>query len=176
MSNPNPIEELAQLQAAYRQAVESKGQAVLDYLFKDLFDAAPSVQGVVWEQYTPYFNDGDACVFSIGEPRFLIRNDNPVVEGISSWYGDDYDEEDGLVAVNEYEADQFVNYEWEGTWPNRTRKVIPISDLKTELYGHLEKVTSGFGAVQDVLENLFGDHVRIRATRNGYEVTEYDHD
>lgn len=172
----NPIEELAELQKAYREAVESKGQAVLDYLFKDLFDSAPSVEGVVWEQYTPYFNDGDACVFSIGEPRFLIKNNDPVVEGVTSWYGDDYDEEDDDVSLSEYEASQFVNYEWDGSWPNRTRRVIPISDLKTELYEHLEKVETGFGAVTDVLENLFGDHVRIKATRSGYDVTEYDHD
>ncbi len=172
----NPIEELAELQKAYREAVESKGQAVLDYLFKDLFESAPAVQGVVWEQYTPYFNDGDACVFSIGEPRFLIQNDDPAVEGVSSWYGDDYDDEDGLVAVNEYEAYQFTNYEWEGTYPNRVRKILPISDVKAELFDHLQKVTTGFGAVTDVLENLFGDHVRIKATRSGYDVTEYDHD
>jgi len=31
--------------------------------FKEIFESCPELVGVRWTQYTPYFNDGDACNF-----------------------------------------------------------------------------------------------------------------
>lgn len=41
----------------------------------DLLDAIVAldeVHSVQWDQYTPYFNDGDACYFNINEARVLF--------------------------------------------------------------------------------------------------------
>jgi hypothetical protein len=35
--------------------------------FKTVFAEYPNVTRLVWTQYTPYFNDGDPCVFSVND-------------------------------------------------------------------------------------------------------------
>ena len=32
----------------------------------------PALKAIRWNQYTPYFNDGDPCTFSVGEVMFLV--------------------------------------------------------------------------------------------------------
>ena len=32
---------------------------------KDLFEKYPEAESFSWQQYTPYFNDGDECTFSV---------------------------------------------------------------------------------------------------------------
>lgn len=41
-----------------------KGQELLNFEFKNLFADFPDMDSFGWRQYTPYFNDGDECVFS----------------------------------------------------------------------------------------------------------------
>lgn len=54
------------------------------------------VDSVRWEQYTPYFNDGDPCYFSVGEARvkFAEYDEGEDDEGD---YGDGY--------LSDYEID-----------------------------------------------------------------------
>lgn len=56
---------------ARRQALEDElrknGESLLRQHFTKLFAAVPTLQAVKWTQYTPYFNDGDACVFGVNE-------------------------------------------------------------------------------------------------------------
>lgn len=40
------------------------GEAFYNEL-KPLFEKYPEVNTINWSQYTPYFNDGDECVFSV---------------------------------------------------------------------------------------------------------------
>lgn len=35
---------------------------------QELFEAYPELESFGWKQYTPYFNDGDACTFSVHYP------------------------------------------------------------------------------------------------------------
>lgn len=38
---------------------------------KELFEKNPELGLIEWEQYTPYFNDGDTCTFGVYEPNFV---------------------------------------------------------------------------------------------------------
>lgn len=51
---------------------------------KILFDANPTLESFGWEQYTPYFNDGDECTFS-------AHTDEPNVNGRDGYdfYGEE---------------------------------------------------------------------------------------
>jgi hypothetical protein len=66
-------------------------------------DALEECDYIFWTQYTPGFNDGDACLFSASEPVFL-KTDKRMDEIISSVrddpYGDD-EELDGIVSFRE---------------------------------------------------------------------------
>lgn len=64
--------------------VEKQYQAAFSELCKDFFAKYPNVHSFRWNQYTPYFNDGDVCYFNRyqTEVRFNTKVD------------EDYDEEE----------------------------------------------------------------------------------
>ena len=51
---------------AAKKEMQAKGKDAIHAAFKELFAARPEVLAVTWKQYTPYFNDGDTCEFSVG--------------------------------------------------------------------------------------------------------------
>jgi len=53
-------EHMRKLQEAFREVT------------KEFFNETP-VQAVIWTQYTPYFNDGEECVFGVNDPIFVIK-------------------------------------------------------------------------------------------------------
>lgn len=40
---------------------------------KEFFKKFPEARTVSWNQYTPYFNDGDECVFSVNEYSVTVN-------------------------------------------------------------------------------------------------------
>lgn len=69
--------ELEQLKAKHLE----KSKAMFTDVAKQLFEKHAVLQSFRWTQYTPYFNDGDECVFS-------ARVDQPDMNGM-----DYYDDE-----------------------------------------------------------------------------------
>lgn len=50
---------------AAQEEVKRRGKKAVGALFKAFFAANPKVTAVGWTQYTPHFNDGEACVFGL---------------------------------------------------------------------------------------------------------------
>ena len=119
--------------------IKREGQQAIAAAFKEVFDAYPELESVSWTQYTPYFNDGDACTFAVHD------FDSAVV--------------DGEEVEEPYYADK-------------------DSPLKPGLVKALSKLNNSIGAsaMSDTMELIFGDHAKVTATRNGFEVDEYSHD
>src|SRR5262245_41017142 len=67
-----------------KKEMAQAGKEALAVEFKRLFEEWPEAQAIRWTQYTPYFNDGEPCVFSV--------NDAYVKTG-----SEDGDYEDGFV-------------------------------------------------------------------------------
>lgn len=60
------IIERARTAMAVAKAEGAKAvKAALAEHVKPIFEAHPTIEAVGWRQYTPYFNDGDACVFGL---------------------------------------------------------------------------------------------------------------
>lgn len=60
----NSIDNIRAEYEKIRQEMVAKAKASLSTIYKSLMDRYPEVKSVSWRQYTPYFNDGDTCVFS----------------------------------------------------------------------------------------------------------------
>ena len=66
-------------------------QAELKTVFKAVFAEYPNVTRLTWRQYTPYFNDGDPCVFSVHDLEVFdetctISDEDDYEEGVDvSW-------------------------------------------------------------------------------------------
>jgi hypothetical protein len=64
------------------------------------------VERVYWTQYTPYFNDGDTCYFSVNELCFSVFGD----EDASEYEGTYFYNEDDLVKA-EQDLNEAIAYE-----------------------------------------------------------------
>ncbi len=90
-----------------RKVVKKQAKDFFSEASKDLFEKYPELISFRWTQYTPYFNDGDPCVFSAnaeypylngGEDEFFPDKDEPlnkagkaVVKLLKNFENDDYE-------------------------------------------------------------------------------------
>lgn len=58
--------ELNALMADFNEKMKLEFRELTKFFFEET-----GIQAVVWDQYTPGFNDGDPCVFTIGEMYFI---------------------------------------------------------------------------------------------------------
>ena len=118
-------------------------QAVLD---------DPNVVEFGWTQYTPYFNDGDPCEFSVyglwlRTPEDVGYDDNR--------YALELDDHRTMGGYNSVRAKKY-----QGTW-----------DTARALDNLIQS-----GAFNEVLLETFGDHAYITVRKDKIEVEAYSHD
>ena len=135
--------------------------------------AFPEVHSVRWEQYTPYFNDGEPCEFSTGEIYLKMIWDVSTSEEdedeyeYADGYRDGYDLYDYKPGTS-YPYDKENDMVWHFAHPDGV--AFP------ELAKAWIAFTDSFGAHQVLLHKTFGDPAQVTADRNGYSVDFYDHD
>lgn len=156
------FDELTALKEAYDKKLSEEGEDAVKELFKEFFDKHPEVDNVHWTQYTPYFNDGDPCYFSVHEFYLALGE----VEEEESEGEEDEESEESDEDEDEDDYDYDEEYDSWGLSQSDNPKLKQIG----EDLGTLQEIPD------DVLEHVFGDHVRITATREGFDVDEYSHD
>jgi hypothetical protein len=67
------LEALSKVKEEYEAKIKAEGEAALKEGLKSFFEANPNIEAVRWTQYTPHFNDGDACVFGVHEPSAQLK-------------------------------------------------------------------------------------------------------
>lgn len=68
----------AQLKELRRKKCELS-QSSFGAMVAEVFKLSDEIESIGWEQYTPYFNDGDTCEFSVhSDTESLIINDEHV--------------------------------------------------------------------------------------------------
>lgn len=116
-------------------------------LLSEFVKANPQVKAVKWTQYTPYFNDGEPCEFSVHEPYFYFD-------------GDDVEEDEGT-----------------DTWSlNRREHAPPEEKASAKTIAACTAMAKALEEIPEALEECFGDHCKVIVTASGVEVEEYDHD
>ncbi|AEV86685.1 hypothetical protein ACWT_5668 [Actinoplanes sp. SE50] len=145
--------------------VPQKPLSELEPLMRAVLDD-PHMKAFGWEQYTPYFNDGEPCVFSVGSPWFLTVND-PDPDDIDDTYeyGVDYGDHPSL-GRREFDWRDRERIPGAYTGPDEARydRVRALSDAISS------------GAFEDVLLEAFGDHAQVTVRPSGITVDSYSHD
>lgn len=213
-----------------RQEMQENSQTLIEQATAELFRACPEVQQLHWTQYTPYFNDGDSCEFSVNGICFLLKDDldeddewdEEYYEGSSIttiedvddakkdlksaelWEKDPWEwrlERFGSVAVADLKkwVEDNPNHPTMPSWnlpynyrakpypdnvadaQRRLDKVVAkydrLKDRGDTIRAHVKAVTDFIGSIpDDVMENLYGDHVAVKIDRDGTHVDEYSHD
>lgn len=149
------IRELEQL----KEKMKREGSGELVKYFKDFLEAHPDVLGIVWDQYTPYFMDGDVCTFAVHEPRFKISPELLGKKGLLE--GDE----------NEMELSDPTDFSYEGTYES-----CSLQDIDPELQKQAEEMESDMESAEELLELVLGDHVTVTVTREGLTTEECNHD
>jgi hypothetical protein len=91
------IKEVTELATVIKQASKQLENAISEALAeaaKRLLDKSPEIEYLYWPQFTPFFNDGESCTFSVHEVEFKLRAD----------YDDYFDTGEGsyLYSYNDY--------------------------------------------------------------------------
>lgn len=124
-------------------------------MLKPLFDKSNGkIKSIGWTQYTPYFNDGDECTFSVNTDYSLQIN------------GEDCDEIESL--------DWRIKYYLK----NGEYSEDKTDDWDIELFNIVEEFKKLIQSIDDeFLKDLFGDHVLVTVHDDGrIETEEYEHD
>ena len=142
--------------AEARKRFQEKKQKMFKETFKQFFENNPAVTAVKWTQYTPFYNDGDPCKFRVNDPIFTNASEDDM-DNVSVW--------------GEYEGENesvWVAYFYEIKKLNVDGLNVADAELLIEMMCSTK--------MEDIVENLFGDHVQVTATREGFDVHDYDHD
>lgn len=158
-------DNLDQIQTAIQaqiNAAQAQFEKTFSDLVKDFFAAVPQIKSVTWTQYSPHFNDGDACTFSVHEVFFATdANEN------YGYYRDEEDEDD------EEEDDGSVKPEF---FSGCTYSLRQQTFLTPEQIKMCEKLDSLISCNEDTMESMFGNGYMIVLRPEGKEVRYYEHD
>lgn len=156
-------------------------------LFTEVFETFSNLTSVSWVQYTPHFNDGEPCEFSV--------------------YGFDFNTNDGYLEQNFDKVNSYIHYLENEVFPDstypyyteelcqqkykisRTEKLVGFipDSIKNLSYQELKEYRDKLGVLHslktllnlipyEIYNDMFGDGVEVTVTREKIEVEEYDHD
>lgn len=179
------------VQSSRRSNIKQQNAAeFLEALDKVL--AFEGVEGIRWEQYTPYFNDGEPCEFSTGEVRIRLtgvdEEDGDYEDGYLTnlyTYGDKFGQRPpSRLDASGTPTDSYVynskenpEYrEWVSKYYSEANHVYPLGEGTKEVQKAFDQLTGQFGAFEHVLQDNFGDPAQVTATREGFDVEYYEHD
>jgi hypothetical protein len=179
------IENLNKARAAYDKQLAGLGKKAQKGIAEHLLGLIPPGYALKWTQYTPYFNDGEACTFSVKEP-YLVRLKDEDGEGMSLDEAiDRYGQED---KEESYETDDYENelprttgqpyYQHNYAKKTVTYTVEGFPKIEGFTKAKLKELSRAWSALpEDLLKKAFGDHVEVIVRSNGkFSVDEYSHD
>jgi hypothetical protein len=152
-------EKQEEIKKLKEEMLEASNKIFTD-LTKTIFEDHPKVNSFGWNQFTPYFNDGDTCTFSVNTDYIYIN-------------GESVDESDW---INET---KITNY---GTWNREKRQYEGRTEVPN--FNYDKELVSACDEIREFLSNFdndffmsqFGDHAEITITAEGVSVDEYEHD
>jgi hypothetical protein len=166
---------------AFKKEAEQTFKKLTDLVFSEF----PKINTITWTQYSPFFNDGEECVFNVNDISFSNADSEYAMEHVS--YEDNTGEDESVVvtSVSEYMLTRKDRYDY------KTRQIVTVTDENR--FQQEELVALGIDnesklriliAVNDfmhsdvgeqILQDTFGNHAKVVASREGYDVEEYDH-
>lgn len=161
------FEQLIADQAELARKFQEKSQALFKSITKEFFEKNPGITAIVWTQYTPYFNDGETCEFSVHEPVFTNAPDPENIR-----YEDYEGEEEGVWTATNIKYVLESDRDWCKETADLIREKGGVDIKSCTLMGNAINSSE----MEDVMQAMFGDHVKVIATRDGFDVEDHDHD
>lgn len=195
--------ELANTIAEAQKKIQNETQVIIGELFKEFFEKhGEKVYAIHWTQYTPWFNDGEACEFSVNdfclaftEEDYEDREDasgefsrlDTYLEHLDKWVAYENDPQAYHAKyVSEYsgwgQPQSFDRYK--PSYYDKADLIRKINYINAN--PELREIGADFAAITDVLstigdeyfEMIYGNHVRVSylGPDGSLDVDEYSHD
>jgi hypothetical protein len=146
-----PISELrAEMERLVAPLREQIKQAIKDGMANAVitfFNQFPQVKTIYWQQYVPYFNDGDECVFTMNDVNF-----SPA----------DHKEIDSPHWGSEQDDDEKADF---SSWDKDTDPAFRQG---------MQDFTAFLNGIEDFLEERYGTNAFIKLHRDGDWSEEYE--
>lgn len=155
-------------QQALRAKFQTEAQAMFKDTMKEFFDKNPGITALKWTQYTPYFNDGDACEFRVNEVYFTNASPEEL-ENVNN-YGEYEGEDETVWVVSNMKYALTSKYHAEDA-----AKILAAGGVDEDSCNLIDKMISS-SEMEDIMQEMFGDHVQVTATRDGFDLNDYEHD
>lgn len=143
------IVETLEALADSREKLNAEAQQKIGNELCSFLKTYPEIDKLVWNQFTPYFNDGDTCEFSVNELRAHLANTE----------SDDEDEDE----------DEYYGDGWFAA--DDDNEGITVATRKALL-----ELSEAFADAETDLLAAFGDHVEVIVSKDGIDVEEFEHE
>lgn len=139
----------------------------------------PLIKEIGWTQYTPYFNDGDSCVFHVYDINFrcdyekltalaaqhrISENENVWDDIISKSYEDIRDGHSSYD-ISEYRKDN-----------PQTVLIKSVPELYAAYNAFIEFEKDFQSIPDEIFLNMFGDHAQITVDIDNFSIVSYEHE
>lgn len=127
---------------------------------QEMLQELPGIKSIRWEAYTPYFNDGEPCVYQVRHTRILPHQ---LPKKMPEYV--------------EFDDEHFSEYDLDFTWTNGWGSKKVYSEEHKELGALIDKATAFVdGVPKEVMRDCFGDHKQITVTAEQVTVEKYEHE
>lgn len=158
-----------------QKELDAINQEIFGAYSKELFEKFPTLEYFRWTQYTPYFNDGDECIFRVNnEPRSLKVNGVEI---------DDVDNVHVRTSTWDNSSRKYIEYTEEQVLAlpenQEAFEILESIDMTYHDYDAMIGEISNFLSSQDeyLMKETFGDHAIVTLYRDGTSDSDgYDHD
>ena len=169
MALQTALQNIIEAKRAYDAQLKAAGTTAAEDVAKHMAPSIPAGFEICWTQYTPYFNDGETCTFSVNDAtlRPLTRkSDDPTEDEDDEPY--DNDREDRGVDLSDFGLKHYGTASWS-----------PLIDgLSSDMVATAANAWSELGELgDDFMELAFGNHVKVIIRPDGsHEIDAYEHD
>jgi hypothetical protein len=159
------LKSLAEELKSVLKRQQEVAQRLLEDGFQEVFNEFPDVYAITWNQYTPFFNDGDECVFRIGGYNILSEE---------AFRDEDHDRYDEMYAFSgPWRDENYVDH----YATNRERYGDTDFTDEVRFAPAADMITSLLKDVPDtVFKQVYGDHTEVTITREGTNTEYYVHE
>lgn len=145
-----------------RAVFKENATAAISTCLKAVFEFDPNLKAIRWTQYSPYFNDGDACEFSANTDDTQLLYASKETE--------DQEEDEEPDYEGGWEDSPYIPWNFDEKSPEEQKELMKDKELALLIRAAFEPFND------DDMETMFGNHVRVVVYRDGkVETEEYDH-
>lgn len=148
--------------------------------FKEIFKKHPELESFSWTQYTPYFNDGDECVFN-AHTDYIFINESEQEESVyelrqflDTLHNPEKEINRLKKRIEEYKQNKYSYDFLEDEIKNIENGSIAETRDKLAVLEDINQILSSID--NDCYKSIFGDHVRVTVTKDGWSTEAYEHD